>query len=234
MATLKLQTFMAHAGIASRRGAEELIAEGKVKVNGEVAHIGQRIDPNKDEVSFKGKKLGKPEKLRYFLVYKPIGFVSTTQDDMGRKIVNSLLPNIPERLYPVGRLDQDSSGLMLLTNDGDLAYKLTHPKFKVPKTYHVTVWGKPSYKALNLLREGVKLTEGFTKADRFEVIDEQEDSTTLEVTIHQGYNRQVRRMMERIGYEVKSLKRIQLGNLKIEQLDGKQFVELSASEVKAY
>lgn len=231
METQKLQAYMAHAGIASRRASEKLIAEGKVRVNGEVAHIGQRITPGVDKVTVLGKSLQTPEKLRYFLVYKPVGYVSTVTDDLNRRTVVSLIPPIEERLYPVGRLDQDSEGLMLLTNDGNLAFKITHPSQKIPKTYHVTVAGKPTYKALNLMKEGVKLREGFTRPDIFEKIDETEDTTTFSMTIHQGYNRQVRRMFERIGYEVVRLKRVSLGNFSIEQLNNKPYVEIPSLEV---
>lgn len=233
MASIKLQAFMAHAGVASRRASEELIASGKVRVNGEVAHIGQRIESSKDKVTVEGRSISKPEKLRYFLIYKPVGYVSTTSDDLGRKTIVNILPPISERLYPVGRLDQDSEGLMLLTNDGDLAYKLTHPKHKIPKTYEVTVAGKPTYKALNLMREGVKLKEGFTRPDSFEEIAESDNSTTYLMTIHQGYNRQVRRMFERIGYDVIKLKRISLGKFTLETLDNSPFLELTKEDARS-
>ena len=233
MASIKLQAFMAHAGVASRRASEELIASGKVRVNGEVAHIGQRIESSKDKVTVEGRSISKPEKLRYFLIYKPVGYVSTTSDDLGRKTIVNILPPISERLYPVGRLDQESEGLMLLTNDGDLAYKLTHPKHKIPKTYEVTVSGKPTYKALNLMREGVKLKEGFTRPDSFEEIEEGDNSTTYLMTIHQGYNRQVRRMFERIGYDVIKLKRISLGKFTLETLDNSPFLELTQQDARS-
>jgi pseudouridine synthase len=233
MASIKLQAFMAHAGVASRRASEVLIAEGKVRVNGEVAHIGQRVDTAQDKISVEGRQIGKPEKLRYFLIYKPVGYVSTTSDDLGRRTIVNILPPISERLYPVGRLDQDSEGLMMLTNDGDLAYKLTHPKHKIPKTYEVTVAGKPTYKALNLMKEGVKLKEGFTRPDSFEEIEEGESTTTYLMTIHQGYNRQVRRMFERIGYDVIKLKRISLGKFTLETLDNARFLELNQQEARS-
>ncbi|MBP7768485.1 rRNA pseudouridine synthase [Candidatus Woesebacteria bacterium] len=223
---------MAHAGVASRRKCEELIATGKVKVNGEVAHVGQRIDPNTDIIRVEGKRVGSSENPRYFLVYKPRGYVSTTSDDMGRKTVVTLLPAIKERLYPVGRLDQDSEGLMILTNDGAFAHTMTHPSFKVPKTYEATVSGRPTYKALNLLKEGVKLTEGFTRPDHFTVIEEREHDTIIEMTIHQGYNRQVRRMFERIGYDVIKLVRKSLGKFTLADLGENKYRELDISEIK--
>ncbi len=231
MSSLKLQTYMAHAGVASRRKSEELIAEGKVKVNGEVAHIGQRIDTKKDTVLVQGKRLKTAETKRYFLVYKPRNYVSTTQDELGRRTILDLLPKTPERLYPVGRLDYESEGLMIVTNDGDFAYKTTHPKFKIPKTYRATVAGTPTYKALNMMREGVKLKEGFTRPDRMEVLEENEHETVLEVTIHQGYNRQVRRMFERIGYEVVRLERIKFGHLSLSDLQDTTYRELTPEEI---
>lgn len=233
MASIKLQAFMAHAGIASRRKSEELIAEGKVKVNGEVAHVGQRIDPNQDRVTVQGKRLKTAETKRYFLVYKPRNYVSTTSDELGRRTVLQLLPETKERLYPVGRLDYESEGLMILTNDGDFAYKTTHPKFKIPKTYRATVAGTPTYKSLNMMREGVKLKEGFTKPDSLDVVEEREYETILELTIHQGYNRQVRRMFERIGYEVTKLVRIKFGKLSVTDLRDAKYQELTRAEVQA-
>ncbi len=231
MASIKLHVFMAHAGVASRRASEDLIATGKVRVNGEVAHIGQRIEPKKDNVFVDGKPIKEPEHKRYFLVYKPPGYVSTTSDELGRRSILRLLPEISERLYPVGRLDFESEGLMLLTNDGDYAYKLTHPKFRIPKTYEATVNGQPTYKALNLMRAGVKLKEGFTKPDAIEVLEEVGNKTILSMTIHQGYNRQVRRMFERIGYEVVKLVRVKFAHFTIADLHEMQYRELERKEL---
>lgn len=230
--TIKLQAFMAHSGVASRRASEKLIEEKKVVVNGEAAHIGQRIDPSKDKVEVEGKLLSEPEEFRYFLVYKPVGYVSTTSDEMGRKNVLELLPkNIEERLYPVGRLDIESEGLLLLTNDGALAQKLTHPKFKVEKTYQVVVKGTPTFKAINHLRNGVKLKDGFTKKARVEVLLKEEGQTTLEITISEGRNRQVRRMFERVGYDVIQLIRVAMGPLDLEMLDDKKIIELDETPI---
>ncbi|MBP7740717.1 rRNA pseudouridine synthase, partial [Candidatus Woesebacteria bacterium] len=191
--TIKLQSFMSHAGIASRRASEKLIEDKKVLVNNQTAHIGQRIDPTRDTVVVSGKAIEKPEKFRYFLVNKPVGYVSTTSDELKRRTVLKLLPqNIKERLYPVGRLDIESEGLLLLTNDGTLAQKLTHPSHKVRKTYHVIVRGTPTFKALNHLRNGVKLKDGFTKKAEVEVLLKDDGQTTLEITIKEGRNRQIR------------------------------------------
>ena len=228
---MKLQKFIAHAGIASRRKAEEMITEGRVQVNNQPAHIGQVIDPTQDTVAVDGKPVAEPEALRYFLIDKPIGIISTTSDELGRETVLKLLPKIRERLYPVGRLDQDSSGLMLLTNDGALANTLTHPRYEVAKTYQVIVAGIPSDAAIAQLERGVKLKEGYTQPAVIEVVDGNTGTTTLEITIKEGKNHQVRRMMERVGYEVVELERITLGPFTLDQLDGKPYLELTAEEV---
>lgn len=231
--TVKLQAFMSHAGIASRRKSEELIQAGKVTVNGTVAHIGQRVDPNKDTIVFEKKTISNSEKKRYFLVDKPLGYVSTTSDEMGRKNVTQLLPKeVKERLYPVGRLDIDSEGLLLLTNDGEIAQKLTHPKFQIDKTYHVFTKRNPSFSALMHLRKGVKLKEGYTNPASVERLSHDDDGVWLEIAINEGRNRQVRRMMDRVGYPVEKLVRMSMGPLHIDMLGGEQVVELTQAQVE--
>ena len=231
--SVKLQAFMAHAGVASRRASEKMIEEKKVEVNEKLAHIGQRINPNKDIVKINGKIIGESEKLRYFLVNKPVGYVSTTSDEMGRKNVLELLPkDIKERLYPVGRLDIESEGLMLLTNDGVLAQKLTHPRYKVLKTYYVTVKGTPTFKAINHLRNGVKRKDGFTKKAGVTVLIKEDGETTLEISIWEGRNRQVRRMLERVGYDTIRLIRVAMGPLDLEMVEGKTVIELNKEQIE--
>ncbi|MBP7774456.1 rRNA pseudouridine synthase [Candidatus Woesebacteria bacterium] len=225
--TIKIHAYLARKGVASRRKVEELVAEGLVTVNGRRAIIGQRVDPATDEIAVNGKIMQGYEKKRYFLVYKPVGYISTTRDELLRKNVLFLVPEINERLYPVGRLDKDSEGLMLLTNDGDLAYRLTHPKFQLRKTYEVTISGKPSSAALNHLKRGVKLREGFVKPDEVVVIENLEGTTVLHITIHQGLNRQIRRMFERIGYDIIKLVRIRLDIWTLDDLEGRGFKEIS-------
>lgn len=224
--TIKLQAFMAHAGIASRRKSEELIADGQVLVNGEVAHIGQRVNPHKDTIQLGKQKVNKVENPRYFLVNKPLGIISSTSDELHRKTVVDLITGVEERLYPVGRLDQDSEGLMLLTNDGALANKLTHPRYHIAKTYQATVTGRPTSKALEHLRRGVKLNDGYTQPAEVEVTDETDKQTILEITIYEGRNRQVRRMMDRIGYPVEKLIRTKLGPFSLADLQDKRYLEL--------
>jgi len=230
--SIKLQAFMSRAGIASRRASEKLIEDKKVFVNDRPAHIGQRIDASKDVVVVNGRTIASQEKFRYFLLNKPVGYVSTTSDELKRKTVLNLIPKeIKERLYPVGRLDVESEGLLLLTNDGELAQKLTHPSYKVKKTYHVVVKGTPTFKALNHLRNGVKLKDGFTKRAQVDVILKDEGETTLEITISEGRNRQIRRMLERVGYDTIRLVRIAMGPLDLEMIGDGNFAELTDTQI---
>src|SRR3990167_9296506 len=197
MVTMKLQQALAQAGITSRRKAEEMIANGRVEVNGKLAHIGQRVDATHDQITFDKKLITEPEQKRYFLVYKPAGLVSTTADERGRQTVLSLLPKtIQERLFSVGRLDKDSEGLLLLTNDGEYANTLLHPSFGVEKTYEVTVIGQVS-------------------------------STTLEITLTEGMKHEIRRMMRRIGYEVEKLIRTKFGPYTLGMLDESDYIEIT-------
>lgn len=231
--SVKLQAFMSRLGIASRRASEKLIEDGKILVNGKVAHIGQRINPNKDEIEYNDQIYNSLEKKRYFLVDKPLGYVSTTNDEMGRKNVTDLLPkDVKERLYPVGRLDIDSEGLMLLTNDGEITQKLTHPSYQIEKTYHVFTKRSPSFNAMMHLRRGVKLKDGYTQPATVERLSKDEDGTWTEITITEGRNRQVRRMMDRVGYPVIKLARISMGPLHIDMLNGEQIVELNEEQIQ--
>jgi len=230
--SIKLQAFMSHAGVASRRACEKLIEDKKVVVNDRLAHIGQRVDGTQDVIVVNGKTIKTQERFRYFLVNKPIGYVSTTSDELNRRTVSQLIPrDIKERLYPVGRLDVESEGLLLLTNDGDLAQKLTHPSHKVKKTYHVVVKGTPTFKALNHLRNGVKLKDGFTKKANVDVLLKEEGKTSLEITISEGRNRQIRRMLERVGYDTVQLIRIAMGPLDLEMITEGNFVELDDKQI---
>lgn len=232
LTTPKLQTFLAHAGVASRRKAEELIQAGEVIVNGQVATIGQRINPDKDKISVKGKTISRAEEKVIYLVNKPVGIISTTTDELGRQTIIDFLQKevgtqskLP-RLYPVGRLDQDSEGLMILTNDGAFAQKMTHPSFETTKTYHVTVEGSPTEKALSHLERGVLLKEGMTAPARVEVLGFGNNATTLAITIHEGRYHQVKRMLLRVGYDVTKLVRVQIGPYSLEDLQGKKWQKI--------
>lgn len=230
--SVKIHAHLAHQGIASRRKAEELVQMGKVRINGQIAQIGQRINPIQDQITVEGSKLSKQTAQHlYFLINKPNGYVSTTSDELGRKNVLNIIPESirkQHRLYPVGRLDLDSEGLMLLTNDGDLAFKLTHPKFEVKKTYHVLVAGTPTEAAINHLRKGVKLREGFTRPAEVEELKIEGDNTWLSITIHEGRYHQVKRMLERVGYETLRLIRVSMGQFSLENLKGQPFIQLDS------
>lgn len=231
--TLRLHVFLAHLGFGSRRQIEDWIRKGTISVNGRTAVIGQKIDPAQDNVSIDGRPVNqanKAEPLTYIIMNKPMGVVSTVHDDLGRRTVIGLLPKMEVRLYPVGRLDADSEGLILVTNDGDVAYRMTHPKFGVPKTYQAKVNGRPTSRALQFLRKGVKLREGWVNADEATVIDHEGNASWVELTIHDGRQHQVKRMLERAGYPVEQLIRISMGPLTLDQLDGEPWKQLSDDE----
>lgn len=228
---VRLQKFLADAGIASRRKAEKLILEGKVSVNGRIVkELGSKIDTNKDVIKYAGKVIKSANKLIYIMLNKPTGYITTVSDEKGRKTVIDLI-DIKTRLYPVGRLDYNTSGLLLLTNDGDLTYRLTHPKHEVEKKYMVTVQGMPSEKDLDALRKGTDLREFKTSHSMIKVLESSNDRTKLQVVIHEGKNRQVRKMFEHIGCPVIRLKRVAIGKLKIEGLPHGKYRHLSKDEV---
>ncbi len=231
--TERLQKYMAKQGIASRRNCEEIIASGRVKVNGKVVtQLGTTIDPNKDTVHLDGRKLKNISKPIYIMLNKPRGYISSIKDPRGRKIVTDLIPDIIERLFPVGRLDYNSEGLMILTNDGDFAYHLTHPSYNVPKTYRVRVKGQPSEKDIICLSEGIVLEDGPTAPAKIFHIETKEGNALYEITISEGKNKQIRRMFEKIGFEVIRLKRIKVGNLSLGDLKSGQYRHLLSSEVR--
>jgi len=229
----RLQKYMSRHGIASRRACEEIIASGRVKVNGHVAdRPGITVDPDRDRVEVDGKRLREPQKKVYLMIYKPRGYLSTVTDPSGRKKVTDLLDGIKERVYPVGRLDYDSEGLLLLTNDGEFAYRLTHPGHKVAKTYRVRVKGIPTDASLDSLSAGIMLEDGITAPATIYFIDQLEGNSLLEVTITQGKNRQIRRMFEKIGHEVIRLKRTKIGPLSLGNLKSGQSRPLKDIEVR--
>lgn len=215
---IRLNKYLSQQGLASRRQADTLISEGKVLVNDQPAKLGTTVDPDKDTVKFLGKVVAsnKPE-LETYLVYKSLGYVSTTSDPQGRPTVTSLVKS-STRLYPIGRLDQDSEGLILLTNDGDLGFRLTHPKHHVPKTYHALVTGNVTPAKLNRLRRGVMLKDGRTAPAQIEVIRPQGNKSLLSITIFEGRNRQIRRMFSTQKLEVEKLKRVAIGELELGDL----------------
>jgi ribosomal large subunit pseudouridine synthase B (EC 5.4.99.-) len=229
---IRLQKYLARCGIASRRHAEELIRQGRVKVNGvTVTEMGVTVSPG-DLVEFDGKPVVPEEKPVYILLNKPAGYVTTVSDPQGRKTVMDLLKGVKERVYPVGRLDYDTEGLLILTNDGDFAYKSTHPRHQVNKTYIAEVEGIPSNEALRKLRDGVMLDGRLTSPADVKILKQKKRSAVLKITIHEGRNRQVRRMCEAVGHPVLFLKRISIGGLRLGNLKPGEWRYLTASELK--
>jgi 23S rRNA pseudouridine2605 synthase len=209
----RLQKVLARAGLGSRRVCEELIADGRVTVNGDVAQLGRRVDPEHDAVALDGVPVVVRDDLVYYLLNKPAGAVSTASDPEGRPTVVDLVPDTP-RVYPVGRLDYDTEGLLLLTNDGELTHLLTHPRFGVVKTYLAEVEGDPSPAAVRALREGIELDDGMTAPARVNVVQRRGATSAVELGIHEGRNRQVRRMCEAVGHPVVRLVRTRIGPLR--------------------
>lgn len=228
----RLQKVLAHAGLGSRRAMEELIAAGRVKVNGRKAVLGARVDPAKDEVHVDGSRVPLQQDLLHYMLNKPPGVVSTAADPEGRPTVLDLL-DLPGRLWPVGRLDTDSEGLLIVTNDGELTHRLTHPRYEVPKTYLAEVKGTAGSRAIKQLIAGVELEDGVTKRAKVSLAEATPGGTLLEITITEGRNRQVRRMCEAVGHPVKRLVRTNLGPLHLGRLKPGTFRKLSLEEVRA-
>ena len=229
---VRLQKFLADCGVASRRGAEELIKKGRVSVNGEVVRVmGVQVDEDNDVVEFDGRQVKPQSKMIYIMLNKPEGFVTTVSDDKGRETVMSLVSDIPARIYPVGRLDYDTEGLLLMTNDGDLTYKITHPKNNVEKTYVAEVSGNITMDTILQLRRGVMVDGVKTSPAKVEVTGATRYGTRLEITIHEGRNRQVRKMFEAVGCVVKKLKRTEEAGLKLGHVPLGRWRKLTESEV---
>lgn len=225
----RLQKLIARAGICSRREAEKIISAGRVTVDGKViTELGAKADPSKNKIRVDGKPLKICAEKIYLLLNKPRGYVSTVKDERGRKTVLELLgENFSERVYPVGRLDLNSEGLLILTNDGDLTNALIHPRFEVDKTYRAKISGDVTEEKLDKLRAGIELDDGLTAPAEVYLLEK----NLVEITIHEGRNRQVRRMFAAIGCDVKRLKRVKFAGLTIDGLKVGQFRELTAEEV---
>jgi 23S rRNA pseudouridine2605 synthase len=210
----RLQKFLARAGVASRRQAETLITAGKVRVNGQVVtELGVKIDPERDKVQVEGKRV-RPATLVTLVVNKPSGYVSTTRDPQGRRVITDLVGKTYGRLYPVGRLDYDATGLMILTNDGEMAQRLMHPRYQVPRTYRVTVAGQVPREAAERLAAGLEL-DGRAVPTGVVLVKQETDKTVLELTVWEGRYHLVKRLMEKVGYPVFKLKRIAFGPLRL-------------------
>lgn len=223
---------MADCGVASRRKSEELIEAGRVKVNGHVAHIGDKINPKKDLVTVRGKKINSVGKNYYIMLHKPRGYVTTVSDELGRKTVMDLVGDVKARIYPVGRLDKDSEGLLLLTNDGSFANAVSHPGHNFAKVYRVTVRPAVDDEMLFRLRTGIEIDGRKTAPCDVNVITQEPGRVVLEFVLREGRNRQIRKMCEAVNLQVARLKRISVGSLKLGMLPQGKWRELTDNEVK--
>ena len=228
---MRINKFLAECGVCSRRNADKLILDGEVRINGSIAALGDSVDADNDSVTVKGKSVNKIKKFDYYIMNKPKGCVCTVKDDKDRKTVMDFLPPDVKRLFPVGRLDYDTEGLLIFTNDGDLTFKLTHPKNEVPKTYLVKTEKPVDENTLAKLRSGVIIDGVKTKKCNIRIIEKLKDGTKLHITITEGRNRQVRKMFEAVGNNVAFLKRIKIGELQLKGLDRGEVRRLSPVEV---
>lgn len=231
MAEVRLQKYMAEAGVASRRKCEEMIAAGLVEVDGQiVTELGTKIS-GKETVKVNGKVIRQEQQKVYILLNKPVGYISTARDQFSRKTVLDLVDTVKERIYPVGRLDYDTSGLLLLTNDGELANKMTHPKHEVPKVYRAMILGSIDDEAIGRLQAGIEIEDYTTAPAKVRVIDTDKKNTVVEITIHEGRNRQVRKMFEVLDYPVLRLKRVAIGPLTIDGIEEGKWRYLRKNEI---
>ncbi len=229
---MRLQKYLAHAGVASRRKSEEFIANGDVKVNNEII-TDPAFDVGEDDiVKYKNKRVYIQKKYKYYMLNKPVGVVSTSSDEKGRINVVELIDSGDTRIYPVGRLDIDTSGLILLTNDGELTNIITHPKNSVLKKYLATVEGTPDSKALYKLRNGVRIENYITNKAKVKIIKSYPTDSVVEIVINEGKNRQVRKMFDAVGHRVKSLKRIEIGEIQVGGLRQGEYRELDSTEME--
>ncbi|MBQ7653945.1 MAG: rRNA pseudouridine synthase [Clostridia bacterium] len=228
---IRLQKFLSESGVASRRKSEELIAEGKVRVNGRVASIGDKVNPRRDTVTVSGKKIVRKKGKSYIMLHKPRGFITTMNDELGRKCVSRLVEDFPERIYPVGRLDKDSEGLLILTNDGEFSNALTHPAKHVPKTYRVTVRENVTEDQLAKLTESMMIDGYKTAPADVKILLKEPTRTVMEMILYEGRNRQIRKMCEQVGLTVIRLKRTAVGSIKLGMLQTGKWRELTDDEV---
>ncbi len=229
---MRLQKYMALCGVASRRASEELIKNGQVQVNGKVVlEMGTVVYPDKDRVSVDGKTVRPEKKKVYIMLNKPVGIVTSLKDEKGRTVVTDLIEGVDERIYPVGRLDSDTSGLLLLTNDGELAFKLTHPSKRIFKKYIAIVEGLPNKGELERLRNGIKIDGRVTSKAKVKVLKNFGEDSILEIEIFEGRNRQVKKMCEAVNHPVKKLKRVAFGELQLGGLEAGNWRFLNDEEL---
>lgn len=230
----RLQKILSRAGVTSRRRAEELIAAGHVQVNGMVVTtLGAKADPERDQISVDGRTIHLAANRRYIVLYKPAGYMTTLKDPQGRPLVTDLLAGVTERLFPVGRLDYNTEGVLLLTNDGEWGNRLAHPRHGVEKEYHVRVRGRVQPGQIGQLASGVMLEEGITAPAVVGVVKESENNTWLSIVIHEGRYRQVRRMCEAVGLSVVRLKRVRYGTISLDGLRPGEWRDLTPAEVNS-
>jgi 23S rRNA pseudouridine2605 synthase len=228
----RINRILSEAGLASRRKADELIQSGRVMLNGKILReLGVKAEWGKDIIKLDGREIPRPAEKIYLMLNKPFGYICTLNDPERRPIVTDLLRDIPQRVYPVGRLDFDSMGLLLLTNDGDFSFQLTHPKYHIPRTYKVTVQGILSEKDINTIKNGIQLEDGFISASSAALIGLQGEKSLVRITITQGRNRIIRRMIEALGYSVVHLVRIGFGTLELGNLKVGRYRNLEPEEI---
>ena len=235
MEEVRIQKYLSECGVVSRRAAEKAIENGEVTVNGEKAEIGQKIRPDKDKVRYRNRPVAmtrKDSKRIYLLVYKPVGYVTTMKDEMGRKCVKELVSGLGKRVYPVGRLDKDSEGLLIMTNDGELTNKLTHPRHKIPKIYHVRVAGEISADDLRALSSPMVIDDYEIHPVKCEIVKRSNEHTVIRMTLYEGRNRQIRKMCEQVGLEIEKLKRVAIGNITLGDLRPGKFRNMTLSQIK--
>ncbi|MCX8071831.1 MAG: rRNA pseudouridine synthase [Candidatus Binatia bacterium] len=229
-----MQKILAQAGLASRRQAEQWIREGRVRVNGQVVtELGAKADPFTDRITVDRRRVVPVPELVYLAMHKPVGVVTTMSDPEGRPTVRNLLPKLPARVYPVGRLDYHSSGLLLFTNDGEVALRLTHPRYGVVKVYQVKVKGVPSEATLAKLRRGVRLEDGVAQVESARVLRSSGTKTWLEIAIREGRRREIRRLCHAVGHDVEKLKRVAIGPISLGRLEPGESRLLNEREVRA-
>lgn len=229
----RLQKVMAEFGVASRRKCEELILQGKVKVNLKIVNeLGAKVDKQKDVIEVEGKVLSSQAKKVYIMLNKPVGYITSAKDQFNRPTVLDLTATVKERVFPVGRLDYDTEGLLILTNDGDLTYRITHPSHNIDKTYRALVVGRVEQKDIKKFDEGLIIDDYKTSSAKLEILDFKNGTSLVNITIHEGRNRQVRKMCDAINHKVIKLKRISIGNLKLGDLKTGQWRYLRDDEVQ--
>lgn len=230
---IRLQKFLSEAGVASRRKAEELIAAGSVKVNGRIAQIGDKVDPKTDSVTVGNKKIKRETQYVYYMLHKPRGYITTMSDEKDRKCVAELMRDVAKRVYPIGRLDRDSEGLLLFTNDGDFSNAMMHPSRHIQKTYRVSVRPKITDAQITVLTSSLMIDGRKTMPAQVKVISNEEDKSILEIILFEGRNRQIRRLCEEAGLETLRLKRISVGQLTLGKLKPGEYRELTSAEIAA-